>query len=224
MPLNSTRGAASIQGFIKSNVGSSGLVPGDFYAGGYYVGVMEVGATKYALVMSPKAQGQTQGALPIGTVGSRWDGVANTNQLSGSAANWVRALSINGFIDWYIPAIDELELMYRNLKPTTNANVTGNVPPNNGTLITNPNGTNPSSQPRGAAYTTTSPAQTAILLFQAGGAQCLDSTTGAIATWSSTYPENGSYAYFQRHDAGEENVASATGNTLTLRAVRRVAL
>jgi len=37
------------------------------------------------------------------------------NNESGSAAQRVRQLNINGFTDWFLPSIDELDLMYSNL-------------------------------------------------------------------------------------------------------------
>lgn len=227
MPVISTRAVASARGFGAFATRSVSNLPniGDFIEGGYFAGVISAPGSNfsYGLIVSPKAQGQTQAAQAAGSGGtSRWDGLTNTAFGATSAANsFVRGLSINGFSDWYIPAIDELELLYRNLKPTTTANITGNLQSNSGdNLATNPNGANPSSLPRGAGYTTSSPAQTGLAAFKAGGVQCLDSTTAPIATWSST-GQGSLYMYFQRHDAGEENVALAGGNTLTVRAVRR---
>lgn len=229
MPLQSTRGAAASTGFGltigKSNPDNLPAI-GAAYEGGYFAGVMRNGSTRYALVISPKAQGQSQraftGAL---SANSRWDGLTNCVGSANTIAVWTRSLTINGFSDWYAPAIDELELLYRNLKPTTTANVTGNQASNDGSaLITNPNGTNPNSEPVGAAYTTSSPAQTPVAIFKVGGSECLDSTTAPIATWAATINASSTYAYFQRHDAGEENVALGNSNTLTVRAVRRVIL
>lgn len=237
MPVHSTRGAASAIGFGASLTTASTLPPlptmpniGDVYQGGYYAGLIWVGNTRYALVMAPKASGNTQSTWSGSTVGnltnlSRWDGKTNCSGVTDiNAITWVRSLNIGGFNDWYIPAIDELELLYRNFKPTLTANVSGMVVPTIGpTLITNPNGTNTSSFPTGDPYTTSSPAQTSLAIFKAGGAECLDSTTAPIATWSSTFSSIALvYTYFQRHDAGEENLASAGGNSLTIRAVRRV--
>ncbi len=229
MPYVSTKGAASAAGFGFAALVQTNNLPaiGSAYAGGYFAGIMRNGSTRYALVVSPKAQGQTQSAFSGAmSANSRWDGLLNCTGSSNVLAAWARGLNINGFTDWYVPAIDELELLYRNLKPTTTANVTGSLQSNNGgTLITNPNGTNPNSEPVGAAYTTVSPAQTSVALFKVGGAQCLDSTTAPIATWSATVDgANTNYPYFQRHDAGEENVALGGANSLTVRAVRRVML
>lgn len=238
MPLNSTRGAGAARGYGLGLPTLSGLGPlpvlpnaGDAYEGGYFVGVMQNGSTRYALVISPKAQGQTQLSWSSGLPDpnflpdSRWDGKRNCTGGNLNVVLFARGLNINGFNDWYVPAIDELDLMYRNLKPTTTNNVTGTVPPNAGaSLVTNPNFTNPNSLPPGAPYTLTNPAQTPVAIFQAGGSECLDSTTAPIATWSSTFPDatNLNYLYFQRHDAGEANIATSGGNTLTVRAVRRV--
>lgn len=230
MPNLQTRAAAGAAGFglnLSTPPGSGLPAIGSPYEGGYFAGVMRNGATRYALVISPKAQGQTQSASTGAmSANSRWDGLANCTGSSNSIALWARALNINGFTDWYVPAIDELELLYRNFKPTTALNVTGNVQSNlGGALITNPNGANPNSEPVGPGYTTTVPTQTPLALFKAGGAQCLDSTTAPIATWASNSDlSQTNYPYFQRHDAGEENVALGGGNSLTVRAVRRVIL
>lgn len=229
MPTLNTRGAACAEGYgMTLPAAPSSNLPaiGSAYEGGYFAGVIRNGSTRYALVISPKAQGQVQraftGAL---SSNSRWDGLTNCTGSSNNVAVWARGLNINGFTDWYVPAIDELELLYRNLKPTTTANVTGILVANDGaTLITNPNGTNPNSEPVGAAYTTSSPAQTSVAIFKVGGSECLDSTTAPIATWAATINAGSTYPYFQRHDAGEENVALGGSNTLTVRAVRRVLL
>lgn len=229
MPVISTRGTATAQGFgLLQSTKVDIVIPnlGDPFQGGFYAGIMSPpdGNLTYALVISPKAQGQIQAVNGQGGAGpSRWDGLTNTkNGIYTSVNAFARGLTIGGFTDWYIPAIDELELLYRNLKPTTTPNVTGSVPPNSGSLITSPNGFNPSSLPRGSGYTTTFPAQARAVAFHAGGSECLDTTAFPVATWSSTAQTGATqYIYFQRHDAGEENVALGGGNTLTVRAIRR---
>jgi len=124
----------------------------------------------------------------------------STNAAAYPAANWARNLSIGGYTDWYIPARDELELMYRNLRPSTTNNsivARSGTAPNNfydlssggaqggigdTTSIVIANGINDNSEPVGAAYTATVPARTAVALFQTGGAQAL----AATVHWSST--------------------------------------
>ena len=68
-----------------------------------------------------------------------------------------------------MPAVDELELCYRAFKPATQANTTSNVARND--TGSTPNGTNPNSDPTGAAYTSSVPGQTSVVAFRSGGAE-----------------------------------------------------
>jgi hypothetical protein len=66
--------------------------------------------------------------------------VADGNSTVYPAAHFCNDLSIGGYSDWYFPARDELELIYRNLKPVTDNNyTTANRPtgatPNYKTLV-----------------------------------------------------------------------------------------
>ena len=109
------------------------------------------------------------------------------------AAHWARNLNIGGRADWYIPARDELELCWRNLKPTTAANYeTANRPTaasfdyaNNGSYgdTANTHGTNNNS-PIGAAYTASVPGQTAATAFRTGGPEAFE--FGPAYYWSSS--------------------------------------
>lgn len=140
-------------------------VPGTPYAGGFYVGRMLVGAQKYALIAAPKAGGQTTLAWKATntttlSTDSVWDGFSNTAAMVADSANhaaaqWCAALSISGFTDWFLPATEQLELCYRNLKPRTNSNDTATV-----------SGVNNSSDPRGTTYTASDPAQTPADAFR----------------------------------------------------------
>ena len=135
------------------------IVPGTPYGGGFYVGRMLVGGQKYALIVAPKANGQTTLAWKASNTttlntASVWDGFSNTaamvaDAVSHTAAQWYAALSIGGFADWFLPATEQLELCYRNLKPRTNSNDTATV-----------SGFNGNSDPQGTAYTSSNPAQT----------------------------------------------------------------
>ena len=67
---------------------------------------------------------------------------------------------IGGRNDWYIPAKNELEILYRNLKPNTSKNNTTGSP-----------GSNPNAVPPTGPYTAGNPVQTTAAIFRAGGAQ-----------------------------------------------------
>ena len=84
------------------------------------------------------------------------------------AAHFCNSLSIGGKADWYLASRDELELLWRNLKPTADNNyVTANRISYPTALLGSyadtsaAHGTNVNSSPVGAAYTTGVPAQVA---------------------------------------------------------------
>lgn len=224
MPLVQTRGAASIQGFAK---GTAPVAPlpniGDSYAGGYYAGNFRIGSTNYALIMSPKAQGQANRGWGAANVNSAIDGFANTVAAAsaGYPANFfTRGLSINGYTDWYTPARDELEILYRNFKPDTVANSVGNrVAAASGDTVF-ANGSNLNSVPIGAAYTTTVPEQTPLPLFQTGGAECLD----PVIYWCSTGSDSGQYQLLQRMNDGIQSYDLPNTSVYSVRAVRKIAI
>lgn len=89
------------------------------------------------------------------------DGRANTEAMAAAGselAQKVLGLNIGGFSDWAIPARDQQELQYRNLKPTTDAN-----------YCWGRDGDNPNSLPVGKLYTEELPGQTAVEAFKVGG-------------------------------------------------------
>ena len=160
----------------KLNVAASGTpvasLPaiGAAYEGGFYGGLISQsmnGVATHALIIAPKASGQsirackTTGTLTTGA-SSTFDGWANSNAANDAAhpaTQWARGLSIATFTDWYIPALFELEILYRRFKPDGSE---GNV---------TTHGANPYAVPASANYTFSAPAQTAFPLFAIGGAQ-----------------------------------------------------
>lgn len=152
---------------------------------------------RFRSIVSPKSQGESpttlalkfeNTALPLAcqTLTEGWE---STNAMFNAgaaaeypAAHFARSLNINGFTDWYIPARDELELAWRNLKPQVidNYDTSGNRPfsainyKKDGAytdVASVGRGVNLNSYPPGAKYTPTDPAQTLAAAFQSGGAE-----------------------------------------------------
>jgi hypothetical protein len=182
--------------------------------GGFFAGLLSTAAGMIAIIVSPKAEG-TVNDKPWGKYGEKIigadsfnDGKNNTINMAVAGfeiAQWATALNINGFDDWYIPSRDELETIYRNLKPTTNDNYVYR------------HGENPSAIELNDRfpYTENLPAQTTVEIFQKDGSESLD----PVWHWSST--QYSAYdAWNQNFVAGNQNVNVKYGE-LAVRAVRR---
>jgi hypothetical protein len=179
---------------------------GTFTDGGYFTGIINQGGSKYAIIVAPKSSGfssnlrykNTSTAAPAATQtlnnGSAATAamVAAGNSTEYPAAHFCNNLTIGGFSDWYLPARDELELCYRNLKPTTDANDTSNRAkssinyPEGNDVSGDTMGVNRNSDPTGAAYTSGNPAQTSVLAFQADGSEAFDIPSITAVYWSSS--------------------------------------
>lgn len=138
-------------------------------AGGFYAGMLDCNGERFALIVSPADAGTTEGIWGAGgeTIEASHvaDGPANTVAMAEAGsdiAKWALELSIGEHADWYIPARDELELIYRHLKPTTQEN-----------WASFRDGDNPSSIPPGLPYTEEAPTQTTVTEFQEDGEQAL---------------------------------------------------
>jgi hypothetical protein len=208
---------------LNPNVPSGGI--GSAFGGGYYAGKIAVdggGVATHYLVVAPKATGEnssrTWGVYGVMTSAtSLIDGPANTailNALGSSyqAAQYCVGLNagagLNGYTDWYLPAKNELEVCYYNLKPTTDANNTSSG--------SNANAVSP--EPVSQNYTSGSPAQTSVAIFQDGGSQAFNSNTQYY--WTST--DNAAfYANYQYLKDGQQNRFPKL-NSIYVRAVRRV--
>jgi len=118
------------------------------------------------------------------------NGSANGVTITGGAIS--TAAPDDGGSPWYIPAMDELELLYRVFKPTGDQNFVSAADPRGATSFfwkfpgtEQSNGRNPSAAVATGAYTSAVPAQTSVAAFQAGGSEALGSGT-AFRLWSST--------------------------------------
>ena len=199
---------------------------------------------RHRVIVAPKASGEHAGialknantALPTACQ-TLTEGFAATQAMRDAdtstvytAAHWARGLNIGGKTDWYIPARDELELCWRNLKPVTDSNyITANRPTgasfnyaSNGSFgdTANTHGINNNSAPVGAAYTASVPGQTAATAFRTGGTEAYE--FGSSYYWSSS-DYNASNAWSQVWHSSFPGNQNNLGNSsaLRVRAVRR---
>jgi hypothetical protein len=160
-------------------------VIGQAYGGGYYAGQIGVsGVATHYIVVGPVATAQNTSLAwknaNTATAGadSNIDGPQNTadmvadgNSTVYPCAHFCNDLVIGGYTDWYMPAKNELEVCYYNLKPTTTNNNTSS-------------GINANAIPaRASNYTAGTPAQTTAADFKDTGAEDFILVTGY---WSST--------------------------------------
>jgi hypothetical protein len=184
------------------------------FEGGFYAGRFHVGTAEYALVVAPKAEGEIEdtawGEYGKDIPGARscFDGLANTKAMAeaGSALGaWALGLSINSHRDWYLPSRDELEMCYRNLKPTTETN-----------YCSFRDGDNASSIPAAYPYTADEPAQTTAEAFQKGGAEAFEPEWYGSSTQYSRNSAYGQYFDFGSQGYGDKDYEGRA------RAVRRL--
>jgi hypothetical protein len=225
---------------MMAAAGSRGpTVFGEEYGGGYYAGNIMQGGVEYYIIVAPKSGGQSSSLqwyesdrvspAATATINNGAASSASMNISGYPAAQFCEGLSINGYTDWYLPARDELELCYRNLKPTTQANVVDTRPFRDIT-INNPTspgypefddssgdkyGLNRSSVPSGPAYTAIDPLQTSAAIFQSGGSEAFDSVA-----YLTSSRENNYQVWIQYFDTGWQDDASGVASH-RVRAVRR---
>lgn len=195
---------------------------GSALGGGYFAGQISTAGNSiadYNLVVGPVASAESSSKqyknVNTATAGadSVIDGPQNTADIVADgnatvypAAHFCNDLVIGGFSDWYLPAKNELEVCYYNLKPTTGSNYTSS-------------GINANAVPaRASNYTAGTPTQTSATDFRNTGAEDFATTN----YWSSTeaFPSSVFAQYFSY---GAQVDASKT-YSIRVRAVRRVAV
>lgn len=104
--------------FIPDTIGAP-------FGGGFFAGVFLLDGKPYALIVAPKAEGETMAAFKArntATQGARSlrDGLANSEAMNDKdhpAARFCRNLEIGGFTDWYLPSRHEAALLAETLMP-----------------------------------------------------------------------------------------------------------
>lgn len=192
-------------------------VIGQAWGGGYYAGQIGIAsvATHY-LIVGPKAsaegsskQFKTTSTNDAGAT-SVIDGPSNSssmNDASHPAAQFCEAVTSGGYTDWYMPAKNELEVCYYNLKPYNNSNNTSS-------------GGNLNAVPaRASNYTSGDPAQTSATAFRVSGGEDFVGDK----YWSSTQ-RTSAYGWPQSFYSGYQNPYEQKYFSRWVRAVRRVAV
>lgn len=212
-----------LPGFSKMMVVTGGFDPttpvGTFIEGGYFAGVILDNGKRYAIIVAPKASGETynirwqasgysNGPVEAQTLTNGAAATASVVALGSAvqfpAAHWANNLVINGYDDWYLPARDEFALVYRNLKPSAEANyvatrekatVTYNRDGNTDDTSADGVGVNRHSVPASTAHTTSAPAQTSVSVFRDGFSEALIASN--VRYWTSTDAGSGTAAWYQ---------------------------
>jgi hypothetical protein len=211
------------QAMQLQKAGTWGTLPaiGSAYEGGFFAGQISTagnGVADYNLVVGPVASAQstltwknarttTPGAdSAINGIQNTLDMVADGSSTVYPAAHFCNDLSTGGKTDWYMPAKNELEVCYYNLKPTTTNNFTSS-------------GINPNAVPaRASNYTISNPAQTSATNFKDTGSEDFQ----VDMYWSST---ESTAPYARRQFFSTGNQADYYKNALHfVRAIRRVAV
>ena len=188
---------------------------GAAYLGGFYAGQIMINGILHGLVVAPKDDGEQkriqwlESEDRVTGADSYFDGAVNTAAMAEAGsplATWARGLDLGGQTDWYIPSQDELEIVYRNLKPTAEEN-----------YLYARSGMNVSAVPPTYAYSAVEPSQTQVQAFAAGGEQAFEDSWYWTSTQHAAYD---AYAWLQNFDDGGQNDHYKSAG-LRARAVRR---
>ena len=195
---------------------------GQAFGGGFYAGQIGVSSVPtHYIIVGPLSTAQTVALwknVNTATTGadSVIDGPQNTADMVAAgnatvypAAHFCNDLSTGGQTDWYMPALNELEIQYYNLKPSTAANLTAY-------------GINPNAVPaRSSNYTSGDPAQTSATDFRsvggtenfAVGAYWASTESSATHAWYINFNDGYTRSNALKNDGGAGN---------RVRAIRRV--
>jgi len=216
---NCGNSAASVQ----SNTVTTPLQVGQAYGGGFYAGQISTtanGVATHYLIVAPKASGESPnrewGQSDVTTgITSVINGPTNSASLAAlgaayQAAVFCKNLTIGGYSDWYLPAKNELEVLYYFLKPADFSNYTS--------IGSNANAVSP--EPISTNYTSGSPAKTSAVGFgwyetNAFGVNNYWSSTetDAATAWNIDFGTGEPYIYGYKYR-----------QMISTRAVRRVAV
>jgi len=221
-PYTFTVTAATPGGTSPASVASNSVTPalpaiGSALGGGFFAGQISTAGNSiadYNLVVGPVASAQStlnwktsnSGGDPTSVI----DGPTNSSTMNSAtypAAQFCEGLTIGGFSDWYMPAKNELEVCYYNLKP--------NADPNNTS-----SGINANAVPaRASNYTVGNPAQTSAAAFV--------ESTGAEAFAGNIYWPSTEYSTphaWNQNFAGGLQSHYNKAYSLRVRAIRRIAV
>jgi hypothetical protein len=233
VPFTVTVVAVNSYGPSASSAASNSITPalpaiGSALGGGYFAGQISStgnGVATHNLIVSDKSVGQADKSFyvsyppPTNNPTSLVDGAGNTANLVANYGSGVPAayfcdqLNTGGYTDWYLPAGNELEILYWFLKPTNDLN-TDSIWANANAVSPEPRNTNHTSSPN-------VPTQTTSAAFQSGGAQAFNTTTYISSTQSTL--GNPQQCYVMNFYTAASVVDGKTP-TFKCRAIRKVAV
>lgn len=231
--------------YMRGNVTGAGNGNVSVFVGGLRAGTGALSdwsiMAQYRPVVAPKVGGETSLALALGALPAEcWtltEGYAATQAMRNAgdatqypAAHWAAALSIGGYTDWYVPTRDELERIWRYLRPTSANNYVTADRPTSPTLSYQNNGSkgdtsashgvNVNALANTGAYIAGNPSQTGIVAFRTGGAQAMDYGSAVYASSTGYDAANAWAQSYQTATPGKQMTQVKESSTL-IRAIRR---
>ena len=167
-----------------SNAVDSPPTLGTALAGGFFAGLYSMnanGVPTHKLILAPKSTGEYLGAwmtaVNVSSPGAQstsdgYSNTINTNNSNHPISQYCINKTVGGYTDWYCPSKNELEICYRNFKPSALSNNTSS-------------GSNPNAVPPTGNYTTTAPTTTTAPYYAPGGSDRW--STSAPSAPSGTY-------------------------------------